>query len=204
MSVFLDGEYAFGVARIVAAWLYVGQVLTEQKMLELQQSDVEEIAYQKALHLLSYRPRSEQEIRKKLSAADLADPVIDVVLERLRTAGLVSDPRFAREWVENRNTFRPRGRRLMALELKQKGVAEDVIQDALATSEDEELLAYQAAIRHARKWTGLEWGVFRDRLSAFLGRRGFTYGTIKPVVRQVWLELHSDESSQTLEEKENE
>ena len=192
VSVFLDGEYAFGLAKIVAAWLQVGQILDDEKIAALKEQDNSEVAFQKALRFLSYRPRSESEIQKKLTDQGFEVSVIEEVLARLRDNRLTGDPEFARTWIENRNTFRPRSHRLLAFELRQKGVAEDVIQDTLADSVDEEELAYQAAIRYARRLEGAEWDTFRQKLSGFLGRRGFGYGTIAPVVRKVWSETRSE------------
>ena len=63
VNVHLDGEYAFGLARIVAAWLKVGQTLEEEKISELQADDARERAMQQAMLFLSYRARSEKEIR---------------------------------------------------------------------------------------------------------------------------------------------
>lgn len=192
VSVFLDGEYAFGLAKIVAAWLQVGQVLDDAKIAALKDQDNSEVAFQKALRFLSYRPRSESEIQKKLSDQGYEASVIEAVLSKLRENRLIGDPEFARTWIENRNTFRPRSHRLLAFELRQKGVAEDVIQETLADSVDEEELAYQAAIRYVRRLESADWETFRQKLSGFLGRRGFSYGTIAPVVRRVWSETRSE------------
>ena len=64
MNIYLDGEFAFGLARITAAWLKVGQELGDEKIDKLQAEDARERAYQQALLFLSYRARSEEEIRK--------------------------------------------------------------------------------------------------------------------------------------------
>jgi len=196
VNIFLDGIYAFGVSRIVAAWLQVGQVLDEEKIASLKMQDKKEISLEKALHFISYRSRSEKEVRQKLTDKGFSNKEIDEVLERLRSTGLVADSQFARNWVEGRSTFRPRSRRLMTMELHQKGVADEDIKNALSETEDDTTLAYQAAARYARRLAGLEWDKFRKKLGAYLGRRGFSYGTTAPVVRRVWLELHSSESDE--------
>lgn len=189
INVYLDGEYAFPVARIVGAWLQIGQVLSEEKIASLRAADTKEVAYQRALNLLSYRPRSEAEVQRKLTEAGFDETVIAETMERLRSANLISDTQFAKEWIENRSTFRPRGRRILAMELRQKGVADDVIQSALDGTVDEDELAYQAAVRKARRWADLEYAAFRERLSAYLLRRGFSYGTISDLVQRVWSDL---------------
>lgn len=189
VNVYLDGEYAFPVARIVGAWLQVGQELSDEKIAALRDQDTREVAFQRAVRFLSYRPRSETEIQRKLNELGFDQVVIIETLERLRKDHLVSDDQFARDWVENRSTFRPRSHRVLAMELRQKGVADDVIQNALDEAVDEDELAYQAAIRKARRWEGLEWAEFRERLGAYLMRRGFSYGTISGLVQRVWSDL---------------
>lgn len=191
INVYLDGEYAFPVARIVGAWLQVGQVLSDEKIAVLRDQDTREVAFQRALRFLNYRPRSEMEIRRKLTEIGFDESVIAETIERLRHANLISDTRFAREWVENRSAFRPRGRRVLAMELRQKGLADDVIQRALDGTVDEEELAYQAAMRKGRRWAELDYAAFRERLSAFLMRRGFSYGTISSLVQRVWDDLQA-------------
>ena len=48
---------------------------------------------------------------------------------------------------------------------------------------------YQAALKQSRKYTGLEWTEFRQKMGAFLARRGFNYGVAAPVIEQVWSEM---------------
>jgi regulatory protein len=120
VNVHLDGEFAFGLARIVAAWLRVGQEISEEKIEQLLAEDARERAYQQAMLFLSYRARSESEIRKNLRKHEIPEAVIEETLERLRQDGLANDSQFASAWVENRNAFRPRSRRLMAMELRRR------------------------------------------------------------------------------------
>lgn len=195
VNVSLDGEYAFGLSRSTAAWLRVGQEITAEKIEALKAQENREAAFQLALRLLSYRPRSVAEVRKKLVEKGIDEQIIDAVLLRLAEDGYLGDQSFAATWVENRSTFRPRSRRLLSYELRQKGVAEEHIQNALASIQDEPDLAHQAGIRYADRLADLDWETFRRRLGGYLTRRGFSYGTVAPVVKQIWKELHSSEQS---------
>ena len=195
VSIYLDDEFAFGVSRIVAAWLHVGQELSEEKISELQEQETKEAGLQKALQLLSYRPRSEAEIRQRMKKAGFDPEVITKVLDRLRETGLVRDESFARDWVENRSALKPRSRKMLAYELRQKGVAEEAIEQALETTSEDEDLAFQAATRYAHKLSASDWQEFHRRLMSFLARRGFSYETAKTVVRQVWKGLQSDDGN---------
>jgi len=204
VSIYLDEEFAFGVSRIVAAWLQVGQLLSDEKIAALQKQENKEAALQKAMRLVSLRTRSEKEIRQKLDRSGFEPQVITEVIDRLRSTGLVQDDNFAREWVENRSAFRPRSRKMLAYELRLKGVTEETIQQALDQTSEDEDLAYQAASRYAHKLGAADWEEFRRRLMAFLARRGFSYETISPVVRQVWQETRLEDENVRYSDDEDE
>jgi regulatory protein len=191
VNIYLDGEFSFGLSRIVAAWLRVGQELDEDKIKRLQVEEARERAFQQAMLFLSYRARSESEIRQNLRKHEIPDEVIEQTLERLRQDGLANDGQFARAWVENRSVFRPRSRRMMAMELKQKGLNEESVTSALEDVNDE-ALAYEAAQKRAPRLKNLEWLEFRKKLSEFLARRGFPYSVIAPVVTRIWNETNKD------------
>ena len=192
VNVHLDGEFAFGLARIVAVWLRVGQELDEEKLKRLQVEDARERAIQQSLLFLSYRARSESEIRQNLRKHEMPEEVIEETLARLRQDGLANDGQFAQAWVENRSAFRPRSRRLLAMELRQKGLDDEAVSYALEEVDDEPL-AYEAAKKRAPRLKDLEWADFRKKLSEFLARRGFSYSIIAPVVIRIWNELQKDE-----------
>ena len=192
VNIYLDGEYAFGLARITAAWLKVGQELDEKKIEQLQAEDAKERALQQALLFLSYRARSESEIRKNLQKHEIPEAVIDKTLERLKQDGLANDGQFAKAWVENRSAFRPRSKRVLAMELRQKGLDDDSVKSAIATVNDEPL-AYEAAKKRANRYKDLEWQDFRKKLTDFLARRGFSYAVTSATVTRIWNETHGQE-----------
>ncbi len=190
VNVYLDGEFAFGLSRMVAAWLQVGQTLSEEKIQALLAQDAREKAYERALNFLSYRDRSLDEIRQNLKKHQTPDDIIAETLQRLQADGYADDARFARAWVENRNTFRPRGRRALAQELRRKGVQPEIIARVLQENEADEELALRAGRKRARRYAALPWPDFRRKLTAFLARRGFEYAVVAPVVQRLWQELH--------------
>lgn len=193
VNIHLDGEFAFGLARITAAWLKVGDVLTEEKINELRNKDDGERALQQALLFLSYRARSEKEIRQNLLKHEYTEATIEQTLEKLRESKLANDDQFAKTWVENRSTFRPRSRRVLTMELRQKGLDEETVKNAVADV-DENALAYESARKRAPRFKSLEWGEFRKKLSEYLARRGFPYSVSISVVTQIWNEMHTEET----------
>jgi regulatory protein len=187
VNIYLDGEFAFGLDRFVAAWLTVGQALEDEKAASLQLNDEQEKAYQQAMLFLSYRARSEAEVRKNLEKHKFPAAVIERTIERLREERLVNDEQFAQAWVANRSEFRPRSRRALTVELRQKGLTEADIRSATGAV-DEESLAYEAAQKRVRRLDGLEWPEFRKKLSEHLARRGFGYEVIALTVKRLWAE----------------
>ncbi|NWF62828.1 MAG: RecX family transcriptional regulator [Chloroflexi bacterium] len=193
VNIYLDGEFAFGLARITAAWLKIGDLLTDEKIAQLQNEDAREKALQQALLFLSYRARSEKEIRQNLKKHEFSEDVIEHTLTRLRENRLANDNEFAQAWVENRNTFRPRSRRALTMELRQKGLDEETVTNAVA-GVDEEALAYETARKRAPRLKSLEWNEFRRKLSEYLARRGFPYSVVTSVVTRIWNETHTEET----------
>ena len=193
VNIHLDGEFAFGLARITAAWLKVGDTLSEEKIASLQAEDMRERALQQALLFLSYRARSEKEIRQNLKKHEYSEDAIEHTMSRLRENRLANDNEFAQTWVENRNTFRPRSRRALTMELRQKGLDVETV-NAAVSEVDESALAYETARKRAPRLKGLEWSEFRKKLSEYLARRGFPYSVITSTVTQLWNETHTEET----------
>jgi regulatory protein len=192
VSIFLDGEYAFGLTRIVAAWLHIGQELSVEKIASLQAEDTREIAYQQALKFLNFRQRSQAEVERNLKDHQFPEEIVAEVIDRLQNNGFLDDDRFAQAWVENRSEFRPRGKNMLRFELRQRGLQDEAIESAIHDIDEGEL-AYQAGLKQARKLRDLEWNQFRQKMYGFLSRRGFDYEYISPVVERIWQEKISDQ-----------
>jgi regulatory protein len=195
VNVYIDGEFAFGLALIEALKLHKGQTLTDEEIDRLKALDEVEVAHERALNLLSYRPRSTDEVRRKLQESNkFSENAVDKALEKLERAGLLDDEAFARYWVENRERFSPRSARALRHELRQKGVSDRVVEDAV-TSLDEEDAAYRAAQAKLSRYANAEEDEFRKKLGGYLSRRGFSYGTVRDVLDRIWNEIHTQTNS---------
>jgi regulatory protein len=186
INVYLDDSFAFGISRIVGAWLQVGQVLDEEKISQLLEDDQKEKAYQKALRFIQYRYRSEKEINDKLKEADFSDQLISEIIQRLKENQLCGDLDFARMWVENRCSLRPRSHRLLRMELRQKGIDENIIDKVLTNSPQDDELAKALAEKYLSRLHGYDWQDFQKRLSGYLVRKGFDYSVTREVVQDIW------------------
>ncbi|MEP7285251.1 MAG: RecX family transcriptional regulator [Chloroflexota bacterium] len=177
VNVFLDGEYAFSMSLLEAAALRKGQPLTDEQIAALKSQDSVEQSYERAVRFLGNRPRSIAEVRRNLTEKEVAASIIDKVIERLEQRGYVDDAAFAHFWIANRQQFRPKGSRALRFELREKGVESAIIDEVLAEFDPVEG-AYQAAQDKARRLRGLDKRAFREKLGAYLARRGFDYTTV--------------------------
>ncbi len=196
VNVYLDGEFAFGLALAEAIKLKKGQTLSDEDIARLKALDEIEVVHERALNLLSHRPRSAEEVRRKLrdSKQEFSDTAIETVIERLERAGLLDDEAFARYWVDNREWFNPRSARALRHELRQKGVSNQVVDRVLADL-DEQDAAYRAAQAKVRRYAHADEAEFRKRMGGYLSRRGFAYGVVRDVLDRLWDEIQTQTNS---------
>ena len=189
VNIFLDGQYAFSLDRMAAAWLTVGRQLSVEDISRLQEKDEFQVALNRALHFLSYRARSNQEMQTYLQKKGYDTGLIDRVIAKLTEERLIDDLDFAQNWVDNRERFRPRSQSLMRLELHQKGVAESEIEQALQISDlDDFALAMKAGKKLSRRYQLLDKPEYDRKLAAALQRRGFSYSVVRECLPLLWKE----------------
>jgi len=192
INVFVDGKFAFSLEADVVAKekLQVEQLLSTEQIAALNRVDYFHRCLNAAFHYLGYRPRSEAELRERLQRRGFDGDTQEAVIARLKEQGFVDDIAFARFWHDNRQSFSPRSQWLTKLELRRKGIADDII-DQVVNAIDDDDSAYQAALGKARSLTLSDYQSFRRRLGGYLRRRGFSYGVINNAVERMWQELTS-------------
>ena len=144
-----------------------------------------------ALRFLGPRPRSIREVRQRLRRRGLAAEDIEGVVARLQDLGYLDDAAFADFWIENRESFRPRGKRLLEQELRQRGIDTGALEERLADL-DEEASAMRAARKKAQGLARSGYPTFAAKISGFLKRRGFSYEVVTAVTRRLWMEVALD------------
>jgi regulatory protein len=168
--------------------------------------DAQDKFYNKALRFLSYRPRSEEEIRKYLrhSRPDRSstrsrtdsrfreDDTIDIiekVIAKLKEQKFLNDGEFAKWWIESRLRFRPRSINLIKRELLQKGVDRDLIDAQISNLKSQisnELENAQKLIeKKIKRYRNLSKQEIYQKLGSYLARRGFDWETIKKSIDEV-------------------
>jgi regulatory protein len=189
MIMFLDGKFALSLDTEVAIkeGLKIGQELSQEQLEVLVKNSSLANCLNAAYRYLSYRPRSEAEMKERLHRRGFEKSQIDIVINKLKEKNLLNDTAFAQFWKENRDTFRPRSKRLTRLELRKKGVADAIIDEVTEQSDDFES-AYHAALSKAQRLPHQEYEVFYRRLGDYLKRRGFNYSVINQTIKKIWQE----------------
>ena len=167
--------------------LRVGDELDQSRLDEIADAEARHSALATALRLLTYRPRSEAELRDRLGRQRAPAAITDEVVARLKELSLIDDEAFARMWVERRQRTSPHGRRLIASELRAKGLSRSVVENSIADLDEGEA-AYRAAARRARSLSSAPYPQFRRRLTDLLLRRGFDAEAAGQATRRLWQE----------------
>lgn len=183
-NIYLDGEYAFSVdsTTLVKYSLKTGKYLTADEIDKiLKESELQKVI-DKVLRFLAFRPRSSWEIADYLRRKKTSSFILEKVLSSLEKKGQINDFEFAKWWVQQRNAFRPMGKIRIIKELKNKRIAQDIIEQAINdTALDEFALAQNVIRKKLNKVRHTNEDV-KKKFFDLLLRRGFSYETCKRVI----------------------
>jgi regulatory protein len=191
VRVILDSGADFSLPPDAAADLDVGAALDADALDRLERAGRAAEAYSRCLGLLARRPRARTELERYLRGRGLAADEADGVLQRLAAHGWVDDAKFAREWVENRQTFRPRSALALRMELRRFGVSADEAGAALAGLNETDAALAAARKRAPRLLRAAAQDpqaqrVFQEKMTAYLASRGFAYDLARETARSIW------------------
>lgn len=140
-----------------------------------------------AIRLLAATKRSERNIRERMTEKGYPASAIDKVITVLKAGHYLNDLALAKQKIEYAALSAPKGRRRLSFELRQKGIGERVIQDALAEYLPEEELSHARTLAQGKwaDWQKIEQFKRRKKLYDFLARRGFDYELCRQVIDEV-------------------
>ena len=169
---------------------------------------MEDALYTRVLQYLNIRPRSEKEIRDYIKKQLIKPKVAKYIQEdfrvltnrlvdRLKSAKFLDDLQFALWFIRSRTTFKPKGKRLITLELQQKGLSKDIIVQAFIAYDadqvehaeeerDEVSLAKQLLEKKRKKYEAMDRQERFNKAGSMLARRGFDLDTIKQAIDAVF------------------
>ena len=182
---YLDDTFGFGVSRYVAAGLRIGQYLNQEQIDSVSDLDIREKAYQIALRYIGYKPRTRQEVIKKLQASGYSEMIIISVTDELEEKKYLDDQDYAHQWVDTRISSHPRSQRMLIYELRNKGMTDETIHEALQEAPTDYDLAMKLGKKNLEKFAGLNNEIFQKKMWGLLSRKAFGYEVIKQVVEQL-------------------
>ena len=193
-SIYADGAYVAGVSEetLFRSALRTGDEITVERLKTLVKLEETSSAKRVALRFLAHRPRTRKEVRNKLREKEFGEDDINFTLDTLQRAGLINDGAFARMYIRDALAAKSTGKILLKRKLLMMGVEKTIVESALQETlggGDEEASALEAGRKFLKKSatprSATERGKLRNRLASFLGRRGFQWSTIQPVVKEL-------------------
>lgn len=178
-SIFLDGSFAFGVSENIVAdfGLYAGKELGQKDLETIKDAENLGKAMEKAYRLISFRQRSAKEITERLGEK-FEKATVEKALTKLKDYGYLNDKAFAESWVEERKV--KKGKKALYFELLKKGINKEIIEEVLMNLDvEEEVKNATEAIKKKKTYLNLPEPERRQKITAFLARRGYSYDVIK-------------------------
>lgn len=188
-SVFIDGEFAFGISDVDLLFynLKKGKEITAQQLDYITENLLYEKAKEKAFNKLNYRSCTRKEIEEKLQE-DYSSQIIERVLEMLERYNYINDRQYAQLYIKDSINLKGWGRLKIRFQLKQKGISEEIINAYL--EEHNEEYPEKAFKLLSKKFKGADISDYKIKQKAYtyLSQRGYTYNDIEPAI-----ELYNEE-----------
>ena len=185
VNIYLDDKFGFGIdlENFVKLGLKVDQELSDKEIEDIVKKAEFQKTLDKLLRFATLRPRSEKEIRLWLRRKKVHESLFSKLFDRLNHLELIDDEKFAKWWVEQRQSFRPKPKRILNIELRTKGIKKEIIEKVLGeTKIDEEKMARELLNKKMYKWKALPAREACQKMSQYLAGKGFSWEMIEKVV----------------------
>ena len=186
INIYLDGKFGFGLdlENYLKYGIKVEQSLTDEKIKEIIKKANFQLNLDKLLRFATLRPRSELEILGWMKRKRVHKSLQEELLNKLKHLDLIDDEKFARWWVEQRLSFKPKSKRILSDELRAKGIKKDTIEDVLESIVvDEVKIAKDLLEKKKYKWEKLPSLEAKRKKGDFLMRNGFSWEIIRKILK---------------------
>jgi regulatory protein len=185
VNVYLDNKFGFAIDldNLVLLGIKLNRDFDQEELEEIIKKSFFQKTFDKLLMFATLRPRSEKEVKMWFSRRQVPESIHEDLTKRLYKLELLDDQKFAAWWITQRQTFRPRSKRQLMMELAQKGIAKDIVSNALADSEvDESKIAKKLLDKAKYKWERFDDETKRQKKAQYLSQRGFSWEIIKKAI----------------------
>lgn len=186
VNVYLDGKFGFGIDldNLVILGLKEGRDLSDEEIGKIVKKSEFQKALDKILKFATLRPRSEKEIKDWIKRKKVHESLHKDLFDRLKKLELIEDKKFAVWWVEQRQSFKPRGIKALVMELRQKGISKEIIEEVLVREDiNEKNIAKELLSKNEYKWKNLPPLEAKQKKAQFLARKGLGWDTISSVLK---------------------
>jgi regulatory protein len=189
-NIYLDCHYAFALSAeaLVKSGLSINQEITADTVEKLIKDDEFGKTFDNSLKFISFRPRSEKELQNWFKRKEVGVETQKLVIKKLKHLGFLNDEEFAKWWIEQRNEFHPSGMRLIKMELKQKGISDEIISGIMNNESrimGEKELARKVLEKKLPRLKNYKGPQLRKKLQNILAQRGFSWEVIKETINSV-------------------
>lgn len=186
-SVFIDGEFAFGISGVDVLYykLKIGDEITPGKCNEIMEEAIFGKARDKAARLITFKPRTEKEIRQRLLEDEYPSEAVDRVINIFEKYGYINDEKYAKDYVADCLKLKGYGAHKIKYELHMKGVCDEYIEMALEGTENaQEEKAYVLLEKRLKGRRDIDYKE-RKKHSDYLARKGYSYDIINAVFKRL-------------------
>lgn len=190
-------EYGFSVDQdvLIEFQLRKGTQYSEEELKEILHKDEIKKSYNMSLNYLSFRMRSEKEIKDYLISKSYQVEIVDIVITKLRNNHYVNDMEFAKAFVRSRIKSSTKGPLMLRQELQKKGISETNIQEGLKEFRIEKQL--EVAMYFAEKNKGQKKGLSEYQVKQKIGQaliaKGFSLELVKTALAKILFERDEEE-----------
>lgn len=201
-NIFLDEKFAFGVDEevLIRFDLRKGKELSELDLIQIQHEDEIRKAFNAAIQFLSYRMRSEQEVRTYLKKKEWDEPVVEAVVQKLYERKYLDDKEFACAYVRTQINGGKKGPNIISQELKEKGISSIHIEYALEEYKVDQQIEHAINLgnkvvkqnqKHSQR-------ILKQKIEQFLLTKGFSFDIISIALEEVKYEKDEADEWQAL------
>jgi len=189
VNVYVDEKFFVGLTdnELIFFDIYKGKKLEGSDLRKIKDISSYGKTRDKAMSLISIRPRSKKELKDKLILKKYDLNVIEKVIKELEKENLLDDSTFAKQWIYHRAEFSGLGKRRIEMELFKKGVSDQIIKKEVTKIDNSQEFIRAKEIADKKYPTYKDENKYkkREKLAAFLARKGYVWDVIKKVLAEL-------------------
>lgn len=187
LSVFVDNEYSFSILEedYLRLNLYENSSISEEKIDNIKKNIALKSVKSSAIRSISYRMLSEKELFIKLIAKGFDEDLINIAIDELKSMGYLNDMIYAQKFVYERIKLKPKSKRVLSIELKNKGIPKDIIENVLSNIDYDEDIVIERLIKKKFGKYDLTDSKVIKKVYSFLMHRGFNFENIKSALNKM-------------------